>query len=71
MCQPADDDAAFLEYDLIARNEYPQGADWTTIEGGELYAGIDIGRKRDLTVLWVVERLGDTFYTRHVEAWPR
>ena len=67
MCQPADDDAAFLEYDLIARNEYPQGTDWTTIESGELYAGIDIGRKRDLTVLWVVERLGDTFYTRHVE----
>jgi phage FluMu gp28-like protein len=56
MCQPADDDAAFLEYDLIARNEYPKGINWTTIEGGELYAGIDIGRKRDLTVLWVVER---------------
>lgn len=68
MCQPADDDAAFLEYDLIAACEYPAGADWTTIEGGTLYAGIDIGRKRDLTVLWVVELLGDVLYTRHVEA---
>lgn len=68
MCQPADDDAAFLEYDLIAACEYPQGIDWTDIQGRELYAGIDIGRKRDLTVLWVVERLGDVLYTRHIEA---
>lgn len=68
MCQPADDDAAFLEYDLIAASEYGNGVDWHTPEGAELYAGIDIGRKHDLTVLWVVERLGDVLYTRHVEA---
>lgn len=68
MCVPADDDVAFLEYDLIASAEYPSGTSWQTIEGGELYAGVDIGRKNDLTVLWVVERLGDVFYTRHVEA---
>lgn len=67
MCRPADDDVAFLEYDLIAGCEYPQGIDWRLVEGSELYLGIDIGRKRDLTVLWVVERLGDVLYTRHVE----
>lgn len=68
MCVPADDDVAFLEYDLIAGCEYEQQIDWRLIEGRELYLGIDIGRKRDLTVLWVVERLGDVLYTRHVEA---
>lgn len=68
MCQPADDDAAFLEYDLIASCEYNQQTDWRQIEGRELYAGIDIGRKKDLTVLWIVERLGDVLYTRHIEA---
>ncbi|ADZ70107.1 terminase large subunit domain-containing protein [Polymorphum gilvum] len=68
MCQPADDDAAFLEYDLIAACEYPGDSPWRTMEGGRLFAGIDIGRKRDLTVLWVVEQLGDVFYTRHIEA---
>lgn len=68
MCRPADDDVAFLEYDLIAACEYGQDVDWRQIEGRELYAGIDIGRKRDLTVLWVVERLGDVLYTRHIEA---
>ena len=68
MCQPADDDAAFLEYGLIAASEYPAGTDWQAREGGDLYMGVDIGRKKDLTVLWIVEKLGDVFYTRHVEA---
>ncbi|MBW8638984.1 terminase family protein [Hoeflea sp. WL0058] len=68
MCQPADDNAAFLEYDLIAAAEYPADANWPKLEGGRLYAGIDIGRKKDLTVLWVLEELGDVLYTRHVEA---
>ncbi|QXN68033.1 terminase large subunit [Microcystis phage Mwe-Yong1] len=67
MCKAADDDAAFLEYDLIASAEYGREVDWQTTEGGVLYAGVDIGRKRDLTVLWIVERLGDVLYTRHVE----
>ena len=67
LCNPADDDSAFLEYDLIAKCEYPASVNWKAAESGQLYAGIDIGRKHDLTVLWVVERLGDTFYTRHIE----
>lgn len=67
MCNPADDDVAFLEYDLIAAAEYPSGMAWQTIEGRRLYAGVDIGRKNDLTVLWVVELLGDVLYTRHIE----
>lgn len=72
MCNPADDDVAFLEYALIAAAEYPAGTDWQrSLDAptqGRLYAGLDIGRKKDLTVLWVVEQLGDVLYTRHVEA---
>ena len=67
MCNPADDGAAFLEYDLIGAAEYPREFDWTAIEGRNLYVGIDIGRTSDLTVIWVLERLGDVLYTRHVE----
>lgn len=67
MCSPADDDAAFLEYDLIAGCEYATGTDWQRRGSGPLYVGIDIGRKKDLTVLWVLELLGDVLYTRHVE----
>lgn len=66
MCNPADDDTAFLEYDLIAACEYPAQHDWEAAEEGALYAGIDIGRKHDLTVLWIVEHLGDVLYTRKV-----
>ena len=71
MCIPADDDAKFLEYSLITACEYSGGTDWQRgLQGpfqGRLFAGVDIGRKKDLTVLWVVELLGDVFYTRHVE----
>src|SRR3546814_18604165 len=67
MCIAADDDAAFLEYDLIAAAEYQGDSDWTQCEGGELFGGVDIGRKKDLTVMWVLERLGDVLYTRHIE----
>ncbi len=66
MCDPADDDTAFLEYDLIASCEYAQGVDWREIEGRELYGGLDIGRKHDRTVLWIFERLGDVLYTREI-----
>lgn len=67
MCNPADDDSAFLEYGLIDSAEYTANTDWAEFENGRLYAGIDIGRKKDLTVLWVLEKLGDVFYTRHIE----
>lgn len=79
MCMPADDDSAFLEYNLIAGCEYAAGENWEMdLSGsdassrlrvaptGQLYAGLDIGRKKDLTVLWVLERLGDVLYTRAV-----
>lgn len=67
MCNPADDDVAFLEYDLIASAEYDRDVHWQEPETGRLYAGVDIGRKHDLTVLWVAEKMGDVLYTRHVE----
>lgn len=67
MCNPADDDVAFLEYDLIASAEYASTENWQHRESGPLYCGIDIGRKKDLTVIWVIEQLGDVLYTRHVE----
>lgn len=72
MCNPADDDAAFLEYDLIARCEYGADEVWevdleeSKRRGAKLFAGLDIGRKKDLTVLWVFELLGDVLYTRKI-----
>jgi len=70
MCVPADDASAFLEYDLIAGSEYGAAEQWEwngTIgerPTGRLYAGLDIGRKKDLTVLWVLEEVGRVLETR-------
>jgi phage FluMu gp28-like protein len=69
MCQPADDNAAFLSYDLIAGSEYRLDEKWQTDLAdakGELFVGVDVGRDHDLTVIWVVEKLGDVRYTRAI-----
>jgi phage FluMu gp28-like protein len=69
MCVPGDDNSAFLSYDLIASCEYRLEEIWQTDLAdakGELYVGVDIGRDHDLTVIWVLEKLGDILYTRRV-----
>lgn len=67
MCNPADDAGAFLEYDLIASCQYRPGDAWQTPEpGGEWFVGVDVGRDHDLTVIWVLQKLGGVFYTREV-----
>lgn len=72
MCIPADDDAKFLEYQLLMACAYAAGIFWERsfydVFIGRLFSGVDIGRKKDLTVLWVLEQLGDVFYTRAVVA---
>jgi phage FluMu gp28-like protein len=65
-CIPVDEAEAFLTYDLIGScraDGLEQPLDATT---GYLYGGMDIGRKRDLSVIWVVERLGRALLTRTV-----
>lgn len=69
MCVPADDASAFLSYDLIASCEYKPEDTWQTDLAdakGQLFVGVDIGRDHDLTVIWVVEKLGDVAFTRRV-----
>jgi phage FluMu gp28-like protein len=60
-----DESTAWLPYELIVACEDSQA----TIDGelqGELYLGMDIGRHRDLSVIWVAERVGDVLWTRRV-----
>jgi len=66
-CAPSDDASAFLSYDLIATCEYAPGEKWETDLAdakGKLFIGVDVGRTNDLTVIWVMEKLGDVNYTR-------
>jgi len=38
---------------------------------GELYLGVDIGRRKDRTVLWLNEKIGDVLWTRRVDVLSR
>lgn len=73
-CIPCDDKNDFLNYDLIDRckyadNEYRENHPTDFINrSAELYIGVDIGRQRDATAIWVLEYSGDVFYTRNVIA---
>lgn len=73
MCVPADDQGAFLTYDEIARCEYSAAELWEmTADGydadgrclGDLFIGVDIGRNRDLTVIWALERISNRLFSR-------
>ena len=69
-CQPADASAVLLPYELLASCESPEatvsvGPEW--FAAGRTYVmGIDFARKRDLSVAWTDELLGDVAHCREV-----
>jgi len=70
-CEFLDESSAFLTYEQIAAVEDPlldKEFDLDVLGGckGNLYCGMDIGRHRDLTVMWVVEDVEGALVTRGV-----
>jgi phage FluMu gp28-like protein len=68
-CIPADDNTAFLPYDLIAGCEYRENQQWQTDLldcKNPLFVGVDVGREHDLTVIWLIELVNDIKFTRRV-----
>jgi len=61
-----DEATAFLTHELIASCEDALAGDPNLYAGGDLYAGVDIGRRHDLTVIWIIEAVGDVAWTREV-----
>jgi phage FluMu gp28-like protein len=63
-----DEASAWLSYDLINSCEDHTAGDPSRYEetSGMCFVGMDIARRRDYTVIWVVERMGDVFWTREV-----
>lgn len=61
-----DDASAWLSYDLIGSCEAEEAGDPGGYQGGICYVGMDIGRKKDLTVIWVLEEIGDVLWTREI-----
>jgi phage FluMu gp28-like protein len=71
LCQPQDDGGALLPYAMLAACEVDAlspvvNGPLPAPDVGPLYLGVDIGRQHDLTVLWVVQRVGDVLWTRYV-----
>lgn len=66
MCEPVDESTAFLTYPEIEALESPFASlDYDPkLFQGDLFGGLDIGRRKHLSVLWVMEKLGDVYYTR-------
>jgi len=69
MCVPSDDASAFLSYELIQGCHYRPDEPWETdlaATRNPLYVGVDVGRVHDLTVIWVVETVAGTAFTRRI-----
>ncbi len=73
MCVASDIRTAFLPHDLIASCEYPPEDKWELSQDminksqNDWFLGMDIGREKDLSVMWLLEKMGDVYYTRLVE----
>ena len=71
-CEFLDSSAVLLPYDLILLCESDQAAVeappefWLVKPAHPIYLGIDFGRKKDLTVCWTLEQIGDVLHTREV-----
>ena len=79
-CQFLDAAAVLLPYDLIATCESAEATASTAFDfyqtrttqhapgspRGDIYLGLDFARKRDLSVCWCFERIGDVLHTREV-----
>jgi len=61
-----DEATAWLTYDLINEAENDHAGIPELASGGAFYVGMDIGRRRDLTVISAVEKVGDVDWTREL-----
>lgn len=65
-CIAVDEACAFLPYDLITTCEMDDILKPLSEIQNDIYVGMDIGRRKDLTVIWVLEKFENILYTRAV-----
>jgi phage FluMu gp28-like protein len=66
-----DSASAWLDYDLINCAETPNCLGNSLNPDNPHYLGWDVARRRDLSVLWVSELVGDVLWTRDISAMRR
>lgn len=67
-CRPSDEKSAYLTYEELAAVEsgtvtWP-GTEIPEFIDGDLYIGFDVARKKDLSAIWINEKIGDMLFTR-------
>jgi phage FluMu gp28-like protein len=68
-CQFVDQTSILLPYALIEQCESPEATESgceLSRHSGEIFVGIDFGRKHDLTACWILQRVGKELWTREV-----
>lgn len=70
-CEFVDESTSFMPYELIRRcHDANLGTARDTRalkrKRADIFLGVDIGRRRDLTAIWIWEKTGETFTTRGV-----
>ena len=69
MCIPDDDASAFISYDLIDGCKYHPTEKWESAfeeSADPVFVGVDVGRVRDLTVIYAVQKTGGVSFTRRM-----
>ena len=65
-CIAASGAGHWLSWPLIHRAEHADAGNPELYQQGSTYIGVDVARRRDLWVAWVLEQLGDVFWTREI-----
>ena len=61
-----DEASAWLPFELINAVEHDQAGKPENYTNAPAFVGVDIGRRRDLFVIWVLEPVGDVLWTREI-----
>lgn len=67
-CEPVDEATAFLPFEMITACEVPAAAIIKPLDKvqGDIYLGFDVGRKKDLSVIFAAELFGDKLIACHL-----
>ena len=68
LCRPSSEQRSLLSYALIqsCESDSPSSLNPEPRTLNPLFAGFDVGRRHDRSVLWLVEKVGDVLWTRSV-----
>ncbi|MCB7131089.1 terminase family protein [Salmonella enterica subsp. enterica serovar Hillegersberg] len=61
-----DEASAWLSFELIDGVEHDHAGRPEHYSGGPCFVGVDIGIRHDLFVIWVLEQVGDVYWTREI-----